>query len=277
MILVTGATGNVGRHVLDLLVAGGHAVRALSRSPLEAVWPTEVDVVAGDLAAPASLDAALAGVESVFLFAVPSSGPAFVAAAQQAGVRRVVLLSSGAVDDEAEVQDGPIATYHAEIEQALRGSGLAWTFLRPDVFAANSLMWAGQTRSGEVIRGAYAEAASAPVHEADIAAVAVVALTEDGHAGQVYRLTGPQSLSHADQAAILGRVLGRPIRYAELPAETVRQAMSAHVPGPILDNIFTTWAASVGRTAPTTTDIEKVTGRPARSYHDWVLDHAAAF
>ncbi|MEV0344630.1 NAD(P)H-binding protein [Nonomuraea sp. NPDC050680] len=277
MILVTGATGNVGRHVLDALVASGQAVRALSRSPQQAVWPAEVDVAAGDLADPASLDAALIGVESVFLFAAPGSGPAFVAAAQRAGVRRVVLLSSGGVDDDAEVQDGPIATYHAEIEQALRGSGLAWTFLRPDVFAANSLMWAGQTRSGDVIRGAYADAASAPVHEADIAAVAVAALIEDGHAGQVYRLTGPQSLSHADQAAILGQALGRPISYAELPAENVRQAMSAHVPGPILDSILATWAASVGRTALTTTDIEKVTGRPARSYHDWVLDHAAAF
>jgi uncharacterized protein YbjT (DUF2867 family) len=138
-------------------------------------------------------------------------------------------------------------------------------------------MWTGQTPSGDVIRGAYAEAASAPVHEADIAAVAVAVLTEDGHAGQVYRLTGPQPLSHAEQADILSRALGRPIRYAELPAETVREAMSAHVPGPILDNILTTWAASVGRTAPTTTDIEKVTGRPARSYHDWVLDHAPAF
>src|SRR5581483_10243898 len=135
MILVTGATGNVGRHVLNRLVAGGHTVRALSRAPQDAVWPAEVEVVAGDLTDPASLDAALAGVKSVFLFAVPGSGPAFVVAAQRAGVRRVVLLSSGGVDDGAEVQAGPIATYHAEIEQALRGSDLAWTFLRPDVFA----------------------------------------------------------------------------------------------------------------------------------------------
>lgn len=277
MILVTGATGNVGRHVLNLLVADGHAVRALSRSPQDAVWPAEGDVVAGDLADPASLDAALAGVASVFLFAVPGSGPGFVAAAQRAGVRRVVLLSSGGVNDDADLQDGPIATYHAEIEHALRGSGLSWTFLRPDVFAANTLMWAGQTKAGDVIRGAYAEATSAPVHEADIAAVAVAALAEDGHAGQVYRLTGPRSLTHADQAAIIGQALGRRIRYEELPAETVRQMMSAHVPGPILDNIFATWAGSVGGTAPTTADIEKVTGRPARSYHDWVLDHAAAF
>ena len=276
-ILVTGATGNVGRHLLALLVADGHPVRALSRAPQDAVWPADVDVVAGDLGDPAALDAALTGVDSVFLFAAPGSGPAFVAAAQRAGVRRVVLLSSGAVDDDAQVQDGPIAAYHAELEQTLRDSGLSWTFLRPDVFAANTLMWAGQTKAGDVVRGAYAQATAAPVHEADIAAVAVVALTQDGHAGQIYRLTGPQSLTHADQAAILGRALDRPIHYVELPAEAVRQMMSAHVPAPILDNIFTTWAASAGRPAPTTTDIEKVTGRPARSYHEWVLDHATSF
>lgn len=277
MILVTGATGNVGRHVLDLLITGGHAVRALSRTPQRAVWPAGVDVVSGDLADPASLDAALTGVESVFLFAVPGSGPAFVAAARRAGVRRVVLLSSSGVDDDAEVQDGHIAAYHAEIEQALRGAGLAWTFLRPDGFAVNSLAWAGQTKAGDVIRGAYAQAAFAPVHEADIAAVAVAALTGDGHAGRVYRLTGPQWLTHAEQAAILGQALGRPIRYAELPADVVRQKMSDLLPGPILDSIFAIWASSLSRAATTTTDIEKVTGRPARSYHDWVLDHATAF
>lgn len=277
MILVTGATGNVGRHVLNLLIADGHAVRALSRAPQRAVWPAGADVVPGDLADPRSLDAALAGVESVFLFAVPGGGPAFAAAARRAGVRRVVLLSSIGVDDDSEVRDTPIAVYHAEIEQTLRGSGLAWTFLRPDGFAANSLTWAGQTKAGDVIRGAYAEAAFAPVHEADIAAVAVAALTEDGHADRVYRLTGPQWLTHADQAAILGRALGRPIRYAELPAEAVRQQMDAHLPGPILDSIFAIWAASVGRSPAIATDIEKVTGRPARSYHDWVLDHAEAF
>ncbi|GAA4575586.1 NAD(P)H-binding protein [Planotetraspora kaengkrachanensis] len=277
MILVTGATGNVGRHVLDLLVEDGRAVRVLTRRPQNAVWPAEVDVVAGDLADAASLGTALAGADTVFLFAVPGSGPGFVAAARQAGVRRVVLLSSGAVSDDDEVQDGPIASYHAEIEQALRASGLEWTFLRPDVFAANTLMWAGQTKSGDVVRGAYAEAAAAPVHEADIAAVAAAALTQDGHAGRVYELTGPESLTHAEQARILGEVLGRPIRFAELPAETVRQAMSAHVPAPILDGIFKVWSESVGRAAPTTTDVEKVTGRPARSYREWVLDRATAF
>ncbi|MEU6424444.1 NAD(P)H-binding protein [Microbispora sp. NPDC046973] len=277
MILITGATGNVGRHVLDLLVETGHAVRALTRDPQRAMWPAEVDVVAGDLADAASLGPALDGVDAVFLFAVPGSGPGFVTAARQAGVRKVVLLSSGAVDDDAEVQDGPIASYHAEIEQALRASDLEWTFLRPDVFAANTLMWTGQTKSGDVVRGAYAEAAAAPVHEIDIAAVAVAALTQDGHAGRVYELSGPESLTHAEQAQIIGEVLGRPIRFADLPPESVRQAMGAHVPAPVLDGIFKVWSASVGRTAPTTTDVEDVTGHPARSYRQWVIDHAAAF
>jgi uncharacterized protein YbjT (DUF2867 family) len=277
MILVTGATGNVGRNVLELLVEGGHPVRALTRRPQEAAWPAEVEVVAGDLGDAGSLRTALDGVDAVFLFAVPGSGEGFVAAAREAGVRRVVLLSSGAVDDAAEAQEDPIAAYHAEIEHALRGSGLEWTFLRPDVFAANTLMWAGQTRSGDVVRGAYAAAAAAPVHEADIAAVAVAALTEDGHGGRTYELTGPESLTHAEQAMLIGAVLGRPITYQELPADTVKEMMSAHVPAPILDGIFRIWAGSVGRTAPTTADIEKVTGRPARSYRDWVRDHAAAF
>ncbi|MEU6668154.1 NAD(P)H-binding protein [Streptomyces sp. NPDC046727] len=277
MILVTGATGNVGRHALEMLLAQGREVRAMSREPERATWPAGVQTVAADLTDPASLATALAGVEAVFLFAVPGSGPAFVAAAEAAGVRRVVLLSSGSVDDEAEEQDGPIAAYHAEIEQALRGSSLEWTFLRPDVFAANTLMWAGQTKSGDVVRGAYADATAAPIHEADIAAVAVAALTEDGHAGEIYWLTGPQSLSHADQADIIGDVLGRPITYEELPVEAVRQAMSAHVPGPILDGILKVWADSVGRPALVTADVEKITGRTARSYRDWVSDHAAAF
>jgi uncharacterized protein YbjT (DUF2867 family) len=276
MILITGATGQVGSRVLGRLAGAGHAVRALSRTPERTDWPADVEVVRGDLADPATLPAALAGVDAVFLFAAPGCGPAFAAAAREAGVRKVVLLSSGAVADEG-AQDGPIAAYHAEIEAALRGSGLAWTFLRPDVFAANSLMWAGQTRAGDVIRGAYAGASSAPVHEADIADAAVAALLDAVHVGQVHRLTGPESLTHAEQARILGDALGRPVVFEELPAEVARQAMSAYVPPPILDGILGHWAASVGRTAVTTADVEKVTGHPARTYREWASDHAAEF
>jgi uncharacterized protein YbjT (DUF2867 family) len=277
MILITGATGNVGRLVMQSLVAEGHPVRALSRRPQQTSWPAEVEVVAGDLADAASLPTALAGVQAVYLFAVPGSGPGFVTAAEAAGVKKVVLLSSGAVDDLAEEQDSAIAAYHAEIEAALRASGLAWTFLRPGVFATNTLIWSGQLKGGDVVRGAYADATSAPIHEADIADAATVALTQDGHAGQIWQLTGPESLTHADQARIIGEVLDRPIEYQELPAEVVRQMMSAHVPAPILDGVFKVWSGSVGRPALVTSDVEKVTGHPARTYRQWVRDHASAF
>jgi uncharacterized protein YbjT (DUF2867 family) len=128
-------------------------------------------------------------------------------------VRHVVLLSSGAVEDGVEAQDGPIATRHFEIEHLLRASGMRWTFLRPDSFAGNNLSWGYQTKNGDEVRGAYAKAAAPVVHEADIAEAAVVALTTEGHDGKAYQLTGPELLTHADQARILGEVIGRPIRF----------------------------------------------------------------
>ncbi|MFE0459000.1 NAD(P)H-binding protein [Kitasatospora sp. NPDC058965] len=277
MILVTGATGNVGRHVVAQLVEQGHAVRVLTRRPEQVDLPATVEVAAGDLTDPDALAAALKDVQSVFLFAAPGSGPGFVAAAERAGVRHVVLLSSGAVDDAAAEQANLIAAYHWEIEQALRASALSWTFLRAYSFAANTLAWAGQTKGGDVIRGAYAGATAAPVHEADLAEVAVLALTTPGHQGRIHELTGPDSLTHAEQAALLGRALQRPLSYQELPAEVAREAMSAFVPGPVLDAIFSVWSASVGHPARTTGTVETLLGRPARSYLSWAQDHAAAF
>jgi uncharacterized protein YbjT (DUF2867 family) len=278
MFLITGATGNVGGRTVRQLAGAGHEVRALSRNPERAPWPAGVEAVAGDLTDPASLDAALAGVEAVFLLAVPTAPESdLVAAIEAAGVRRVVLLSSGAIDDDADVQDGPIATYHWRVEQALRASALEWTFLRGEVFAGNTLAWSHQTKTGDEIRGAYAEAASSPLHEADIADAVVAALTTAGHAGRIYHLSGPESLTHADQARIIGEVLGRPIRYIEVPADAVRQQLSAHVEAPILDDIIRIWAASVGAPRPVTGDVEKITGHPARDFATWVREHAEAF
>ena len=128
MFLVTGATGNVGRNVVEHLLTRGEKERALVRDPQRTVLPADVDVVQGDLSQPDTLDAALGGVSGVFLFAVPGCGPAFVEAAQRAGVDRVVLLSSNGVVDDAAEQANPIAAYHADIERALRASTLAWTY-----------------------------------------------------------------------------------------------------------------------------------------------------
>lgn len=277
LILVTGATGNVGGHVVAELVDRGVPVRALVRDPAKAGFPSEVEVVCGDLAQPDTLDAALAGVSEVFLFAVPGSGPAFVDAATRNGVTRVVLLSSNAVDDTVPEQANPIAAYHAEIERALRDSALEWTFLRSAHMASNALPWAAQTKSGDVVRGPYAGATSAPIHESDLAEVAVHALTEPGHAGQVYDLSGPESLTAGEQVELIGKAIGRPLSYHELTPETAREQMSAFIPPFILDTLFTGWADSVGVPATVHATVERITGHPARRFARWAEDRAADF
>jgi uncharacterized protein YbjT (DUF2867 family) len=277
MILITGATGNVGRVVVERLADEGQPVRALSRRPERAQWPAGVEAAAGDLGDVASVRPALDGVESVFLFPAPEVGAELVAAFEAAGVRHVVLLSSGAVEDGAEAQDGPIATRHHELEQLLRASGMSWTFLRPDTFAVNILPWSYQTKHGDEVRGAYAEAAAPVVHEADIADAVVAALTSEGHAGKAYHLTGPELLTHADQARVIGEVLGRPIRYVEIDVEQVRQQMGAYVPAPILADILKFWAQSLEQPHAVSGDVEMLTGHKARDFRSWVEAHAEAF
>ncbi|MEU5880204.1 NAD(P)H-binding protein [Spirillospora sp. NPDC047279] len=280
MILVTGATGTVGRHVVTRLAERRVPVRALVRDPAKAErLPAGAEIVQGDLSDPGTLHHALEGVTAVFLFAVPGCGPGFVAAAEKAGVERVVFLSSGAVDDDGGPadQDNPIAAYHAEIEWALRDSGLGWTFLRSSHMATNALPWAAQTKAGDVVRAPYAGAFSAPVHEADLADCAVVALTAPGHTGHVYELTGPESLTAAEQVALVGAAIGRPLRYEELPPEVAREQMSRFVPPFILDTLFAGWEASVGVPAFVFPTVERITGRPARTFAQWATDHAADF
>ncbi|MEU9887006.1 NAD(P)H-binding protein [Sphaerisporangium sp. NPDC051011] len=277
MILVTGATGNVGREVVDQLLAAGHDVRALTRDPGTARLPGGVEVAAGDLTLPETLPAALDGATAVFLFPVPGSAPAFLKAAKDAGVRRVVLLSSMAVDDDAEVQSNPIAAFHAVIEDAVAGSGLEWTFLRPGAFAANSYQWAEQAKAGDVVRVPFPGAVTAPIDEADIAAVGVRALTEDGHNGAKYALTGPEQLTQTDQVRIMGEVLGRPLRVEELPAEVARERMIKHTPAEIVDTFLDMFAKLVGGEALVTGTVQQVTGRPARTYAEWAQTHANAF
>jgi uncharacterized protein YbjT (DUF2867 family) len=275
MILVTGATGNVGRNVVGLLLEAGRAVRALTRDPAAAGLPDEAEVVRGDLSAPETLPAALAGAEAVFLFPVPGSAPGFVRAVTEAGVRRVVMLSSLAVNDEVEVQTNPIGAFHAEIEGAIAASGLEWTFLRPGAFATNAFQWAAQAKAGDVIRLPFADAATAPIHEADIAAVAVKALLTDGHAGAKYALTGPESLTQRDQVRIVGEAIGRPLRLEELPPQAAREQILRRAPAAVADTLIEMMSRSVGHAALVTGTVEKVTGRPARTFARWAADHAA--
>lgn len=203
---VTGATGNVGRHVVSELLATGAGVRVLTRNPEAAGPPPEVDVVRGDLNAPLGLEKCFDAVDTVFLlwrsFTADPARQFLEAASKHA--RRIVFLSSSAIRDDLKEQDNPIAKVHADIENLIQRSGLEWTFLRPGGLASNALMWWGpQIRAGNIIRWPYGGASFAPIHERDIAAVAVRALTEQGHDRKKYILTGPQALSQIEQVAIL--------------------------------------------------------------------------
>lgn len=260
-VLVTGARGRVGRHVVAQLAAAGVEARSLVRDPAAAGH-------VGDLRDPESLVEALDGVDAVFLvwpFAAAEGADALVKVI--AGrARRVVYLSSTAVRE-----------HEREVERLIEQSGLEWTFLRPHAFAANALRWARQVRSG-VVREPYGQAAMSPVDERDIAAVAVRALTGDGHHGAAYLLTGPESLTQACQAELVGQALGRPVRWAEAPPDESRERMIASGwPSDVVDGVLRAQAALVSNPGPTTSTVEHVTGRPARTFGRWALDHADAF
>jgi uncharacterized protein YbjT (DUF2867 family) len=275
MILVTAATAPVGRSVVEQLVEAGHDVRALTRDPDDADLPAGADVVAGDLSDPESLRAAMQGVSAVFLLAVvPGFAPAFLEAAKEAGVRRIVFQSSGAIVDGADEQPNEVAAFHREIERAIRESGLEWTFLRLEVASADALQWAfdvpGQLARGDVVRGPYADAGGSPIHPADFAAVAVAALTDSRHAGKTYLLTGPRSLTNAEQIELIGRAHGRTLRYEELSPEQAREAMGAHAPA---DLLLATWERHRATPAPVTDTVERITGRPPRSPKQWAADY----
>ncbi|MEV0233173.1 zinc-binding dehydrogenase [Nonomuraea sp. NPDC050786] len=252
-ILVTCATGTVGRQVAAQLTAAGAEVRLFSRP-------------GGDLADPGSLP--LDGVESVFLvwpFATADGARAVIDAI--AGLaRRVVYLSSAAVRD-----------HEREIERLIERSGMEWTFLRPHAFAANALRWAAQVRAG-LVRGSYGRAAMPVVDERDIAAVAVRALLDDGHHGAVHELTGPESITQADQVRVISEIMKFPARWEEVPPDRTRADLLAKGwPPQAVDSVLQAQADLVGHPAPATSAVEEITKTPPRTFGAWVAEHAADF
>ncbi|KIA60201.1 NAD(P)H-binding protein [Nocardia vulneris] len=276
--LVIGATGHVGGQVVSQLVAAGEQVRAVARNPAAARLPEGVQVVPGDLTAPDTLAAALADIDAVYLtwpaLSVEHAGPAIEVIAAHA--RRIVLLSSAAVRDDLEEQDNPIGATHAAIERPIVASGSEWTFLRPYGFATNTLEWAAQIRAGDTVRGAYGAASMTLLHEADIAAVAVRALTTDDHLGAKYELSGPSAATRIEQVATIGRALGRTLSWAEITPEQARREMT-WLPTEYADFVLAGLAAMVDKPGPATTTVERVTGSPARTYAQWAADHVADF
>lgn len=276
-VLLTGATGTVGRHLVGELLAGGHRVRALTRSPEAAGLPAEVELVAGDLAAvpPESL---FDGVDSAFVFPVAEVA-GFVKAAAAAGVAHLVLLSSLAAALEHERDRGSASqVHHAAIEDAVRAGGTSWTILRPGTFAGNLLSWARPIRFTGGVRGPYPTSAQAPIHEADIAAVAAVALTEPGHAGQHYAMTGPQVLTRVEQLAAIGAAIGRELHFTETTPDEFRTEMRSYGVGDdIVKMLLDHWSDTVETPDVVRPAVRELTGRPARTLAEWARDHAADF
>jgi uncharacterized protein YbjT (DUF2867 family) len=278
-ILVTGATGNVGRHLVTELLRTGATVRALARNPASADLPGGVDVRRGDLSDPRTLDTCLTGVDAMFLLWPGLAADLAPAVLDVIGkhARRVVFLSSLGIRDDLARQLDPINALHADVEHAIEQSGLHWTFLRPGGFAANTLWWAPQIRADGVVRWAYGACARASIHERDIAAVAARVLTDEGHAGAKYLLTGPETLTQIEQVRIIGDVLGRPLRFEEISPETMRSQFLTRWPPALVDGALTYWARLVTEPEAVSRSVEDVTGAPARPFRDWVIDHADDF
>ena len=280
VILVTGATGNVGREVVSQLLRTGSVVRALTRDPDSAGLPGGVDVVRADLSVPKTLDECLDGVDAVFLMwpGLPVEHASAALDAVTKNARRIVFLSSFTVRDDLEQQTDPITAFHADIEHLIEQSGLEWTFLRCGGFATNALMWAPQIRADGVVRWPYGAAARSLIHERDIAAVAVRALIGDGHSGTKYVLTGPQSLTQVEQVRTIGESIGRPLRYEEISPEAARQQMlTKGWPPSFVDGALDHWAKCVTEPELVTPKVEEVTGAPARTFREWAIDHAGDF
>jgi uncharacterized protein YbjT (DUF2867 family) len=262
-VLVTGARGAIARNVIALLLEAGTPVRAASRVPGATDLPAGVDPVRVDFTAPETLAPALEGVEKVFLYAAHEGIDAFVTAAQEAGVKHVVLLSSASTVGA----DNEIGRMHLAVERPLEASGIPWTFVRPAMFATNSLWWAESIRKEGVVRLPYPDAPVNPIHERDIAEAAFTTLTEDGHQGRAHLIDGPGHLTQRRQVELIGEAIGREIAVEAMP----REVAANFLPESLLDMLA---GGSTKVWGPTS---EAVTGRPARTYADWVADHADDF
>ncbi|MFC4565118.1 NAD(P)H-binding protein [Nocardiopsis mangrovi] len=291
-ILVTGASGNIGRHVVSGLVGAGQRVRAMTRTPGAGRLPHGTEVVYGDFDDPKTFDAVLEGIERVYLFSAATAG--FVDRARAAGVGRFVVHSAAAAafpngDDPGDPGISALRRHladervgHRAIERLAEESGAEWTHVRMGLLAANALDWADPIRAGEPVRGPYGGAGEPLVHEADVAEVAVAALLTDAHIGAAYTLTGPAKVTQSEQVRTIGAAIGRPAAFEEITPEQARTEW--YDPDNGMDDDVLDWllelhaASSDGPSVLTpTSTYEQITGRPPRPFTRWAADHADDF
>ncbi|MFE2204659.1 NmrA family NAD(P)-binding protein [Streptomyces rubiginosohelvolus] len=279
MILVTGATGAVGREVAGLLAAAG-PLRILARRPERlTVRGDGIEVVEGAYGDRPALDRALRGVDSVFLVTNSPTEPddeRVAGAAAAAGVRHLVKLSMMAVEEPGA--DDFITRRQRQNEEAIRESGVPWTFVRPRTFMSNTLSWAPGIRSAGVVRALYGDAPVACVDPRDVAAVAVAVLTGAGHEGRAYAVSGPEAITAREQTAQLSRVLGRPLRFEELGPDAARTALLAKYPRPVAEAFLESAERQrAGAKAAVVPTVQELAGFQARTYRTWAADHADTF
>ena len=282
-LLITGGSGMIGSLLAEVLADRGVPFRAMLRDPGKSdalARLPDVELVKGDFDSPTTLDAALAGVERAFLLTNSSERTegqqkAFVAAARRAGVRHVVKLSQLEARADSPVR---FLRYHAAVEAAVRDAGLEWTFVRPNLILQAYLPFAPAVAKG-VLQAPLGDARVSVVDARDIAAVAAAALTEDGHAGKVYTVTGPAAVTHPEIAAALGAAIGRDVRFESTPAEAFGDALrKAGMSAWQVDGLIEDYAHYArGEAAAASPDVERVTHTKPRSVGDFARDYAAAF
>jgi uncharacterized protein YbjT (DUF2867 family) len=273
MILVTGATGNVGDALVHALLARGRPVRAVARNPATAAFPDVVDVVAADLAVPGTMSAALAGIRQVFLLGgFATTG--LLRTLRSAGVEHVVLLTSRCVIGGRP--DNAVTRMWLDAEAAVRDSGVPWTILRPSGFHSNALRWLPQLRQGDIVRAPWPDVAIASIDPADIAAVAATVLIEPGHRGTAPTLSGPEPLTPGEQVAALAAVLRRPLHYEPLTDADARTRMQADTPPAFVDAFFRFFTDGEFDDSGVVATVHELTGRPPRTFEAWARDHAQA-
>ncbi|MFC7548145.1 NAD(P)H-binding protein [Plantactinospora sp. GCM10030261] len=278
MIVVVGATGNVGGPLVGALAAAGARVTAVSRGTPEVPVPDGVQHLRADLVEPASLRPVLDGADAMYLIVSGAgahlSPPDIMAVARDAGVGRIVLQSSQAAGTRP---DSPSHAPLRTLEDAVRQSGLRWTILRPGGFHSNAYAWVESIRTSRTAAAPFGDVGLPMIDPVDIAEVAAAVLTTDGHAGQVYELTGPALVSPRQRAAAIGDALGEPVRFVEQTRNEARADLLRFMPEPVADGTLAILGMPSEAERRVSPDVEKVLGRPPHAFADWAVRNVAAF
>jgi len=279
MILVTGATGNVGSQVVQQLLDQGKKVRVYARDAAKvARWGNTVDVTVGDFADRSAFAAAVSGVEAIFLMNVTTDLEVFrqlVATAKENGKPRLVFLSSVAVSNP----DSPIGQMHKAKEDVLQASGLPVAVVRAGGFMSNALQWIGSIRGEGVVYNGMGDGPFAPIDPADIAAVAVHALTAPSLTESLYEVTGGELVPVPEQVRILGKVLGKPLKTVDVPPEAAAQSLARNgLPPQLIAGLRRSMEdVRAGRASLLTDTVRRITRRPPRTFQQWAQEHASRF